>query len=455
MNNLPELVERTIVKRGLLRRGQRVLVGVSGGVDSMVLLHVLDELSRKNSWRLTVAHLNHRLRGRAADADERLAARTARKLHLAFISRQADVKSVARSGKQSLEMAARTVRHEFLASTAIRLGIHTVALAHHADDQVELFFLRLLRGAGGEGLSGMKWKSPSPNAPAVTLVRPLLDQPKAILRDYAGEHAIRFREDASNASLDFQRNRVRHELLPLLRRNYQPSLDQTILRFMGIVGAESEFVASAAEAWLRRRKRVPFGRLAVAVQRACVRLQLLREKVAFDYELIERLREEPSRPVSIAPNRSVVRDGAGALHLVNTNSEVKPGEYRRVELAQRVGTLTHSGISIRWRMERHTGKKTPPRVPAREYFDADKVGSRILLRHWRPGDRFQPIGMSSPVKLQDLFTNSKIPRAQRHTLIVAEAASGELFWVERLRMAERFKLCNGTIRRLRWEWKRL
>src|SRR6185312_8210942 len=127
-----------------------------------VLLQVLHALSKKNRWRITVAHLNHQLRGRSSDADERLVIRVAKKMGVAVVASRTDVKKLAQTGKLSLEMAARKARHEFLAQTAARLNISHIALAHHADDQVELFFLRLFRGAGSEGLAGMKWRGPSP-----------------------------------------------------------------------------------------------------------------------------------------------------------------------------------------------------------------------------------------------------------------------------------------------------
>ena len=147
-------------------------------------------------------------------------------------------------------MAARKLRHEFYVRAARERNISVVALAHHADDQVELFFLRLLRGAGSEGLAGMKWCSSSPADMKITLVRPMLDAAKADLRDFARENKVRFREDATNASLDLPRNRVRNELLPLLRRRYQPALTRTILRLMELVGAEVEVVGETARRWL-------------------------------------------------------------------------------------------------------------------------------------------------------------------------------------------------------------
>jgi tRNA(Ile)-lysidine synthase len=155
VNDLPAQLDQTIRERGLFRRGQKILVAVSGGVDSMVLLHALNALAKRNQWQLTIAHLNHQLRGRSSDADERLVTRTAKSFGLPVVAARVDVKKLARTGKLSIEMAARKARHEFLAQTAARLKISHIALAHHADDQVELFFLRLFRGAGSEGLAGM------------------------------------------------------------------------------------------------------------------------------------------------------------------------------------------------------------------------------------------------------------------------------------------------------------
>src|SRR5438128_6809144 len=173
----------------------------------MVLLHVLHSLSARNQWRLAVAHFNHHLRGLESDADEQLVRKTSAKLGLRFIRGAAQAATFARREKVSIEMAARQLRHDFLARTARRLKPHTVALAHHADDQIELFFLRLLRGSSGEGLAGMRWSGPSANNPRIQLIRPLLDQPKVALRTFAEQQGIDFPDDATNAKDHFIRTR--------------------------------------------------------------------------------------------------------------------------------------------------------------------------------------------------------------------------------------------------------
>ena len=473
MTDLLQRVEENVQKRRLLKRGQAILVAVSGGLDSMALLHLLHELSSRHRWHLTVAHFNHRLRGRSSDADEKLVRQTAAAMRLHFVAGRANVKEFAQKSKLSVEMAARKLRHDFFARVAKERKIRVVALAHQADDQVELFFLRVLRGAGGEGLAGMKWRSPSPVDSKIMLVRPLLDAAKAGLRDFVREGKIHFRDDATNATLDMPRNRVRNELLPLLRRNYQPGLTKAVLRLMEIVGAEADLAGETARQWLRSSGRESaqtksqgrlasaatiekenFASLPVAVQRRVLQLQLTDLGVTPDFELIEQLRESPGRFASVSSSLSIARDAHGKLGC----KKHVPGGFNAnelsVNLADRAGDAEFDGAHFGWRLEAGAKFTRPHSPKACEFFDADKVGGKIMLRHWRPGDRFQPIGLRSPVKLQDLFTNRKIPRARRRELIVAAAENGEIFWAEDLRISENFKITPQTKRRLVWRWQR-
>lgn len=452
MREFIHLVERSIIGKRLFCQGQKIVLAVSGGLDSMVLLHLLHRLSEKHDWRLVIAHFNHQLRGRSSDADERFVRRAAERFGINFAAGRADVKRWARQHKLSLEMAARHLRHEFLARLAQKRKASVIALGHHADDQIELFFLRLLRGAGGGGLAGMKWHSPSPSNPKVMLVRPLLGCSKNEIQAFALTQKIGFREDKTNAALSFLRNRCRHELLPLLVKHYQPALSKTTLRLMEVLEAESEAVAQVAGAWLKNRQPA-FDQLPIAVQRRSLQLQLFGLKLKADFETIEHLRLRAGVPLTLRPGLTVQRDAEGGVQI---NTVAKPQfDVSRLDLKLdgKRGMAQFGSIRIHWKIERCRISKTWEKPAEGESFDAGKVGSTIALRHWRPGDRFQPIGMRQTVKLQDLFSNQKIPQARRHQLVIATVESGELFWVEGLRISEQFKLDKTTVRRLIWGWQ--
>ncbi len=212
-----------------------------------------------------------------------------------------------------------------------------------------------------------------------------------------------------------------------------------------------------------------FAALSVAVQRRCLQMQAVEQGIAADFELIETLREEAERMVVVDKSLVVWRDIQGRLLARREPKQGRPKAAIQTGFGGRCKTLhlgpkssgksglVFDGVQFKWRI-RPGGDGTvraQNKPESCEYFDADKVGLAVVLRHWQPGDRFQPIGMPTAVKLQDLFTNEKVLRNVRHELIVGVTASGEIFWVEGLRMGERFKLDKTTRRRLQWAWKRL
>jgi tRNA(Ile)-lysidine synthase len=446
-------VADSISARGLLREGDTVLVAVSGGIDSIVLLHLLHSLSSAHRWKLIVAHFNHRLRGRASDADAKLVERTSISLGLPCECGAADVKAFATARKLSTEMAARELRHAFLAETSAKFGANTIAVAHHADDQVELFLLRLLRGSSTLGLGGMHWTSPSPSRPSVMLIRPLLNITKRDIRSYAKTHSLKFREDATNASTDILRNRIRHNLLPLLRRHYQAGIDEVLLRQSDLLREDGDYLVKEAQRWLGLGA-PSFANLSVALQRRVLHMRLLACGIDPDFALVEKLRLAPQTWISVSALKQCRATVAGEIETraVAAESASSTDEALVVSVAA-PDVVTFSGARLSWTRKR--GSRVLRGKVGREVFDADAIGERIVLRHWRPGDRFQPIGMAKPVKLQDLFVNNKIPRLLRGKLVVAATASGELFWVEGLRISERFKMTANTKRHLQWTWRRL
>ena len=447
MDLLPK-VESDIAARALLKDGERVIIAVSGGVDSMVLLELFTRLAAARSLQLVAAHFNHQLRGHEGDLDESFVQEQAEARQIAFYSSSADVRGYAQEHGLSTEMAARTLRHGFFAALAESLAISKVALAHHANDQVENLWLRLLRGSPSEGISGMRWLSPSPASHSITLVRPLLGLRRSEIETFARAENIPFRQDATNESSDFLRNRIRLELLPFVERHFQPAITETSLRLIEVLGAEKDWLGQQALVWLRTRAPA-FGEVHPALQRAIIHRQLLELGATPSFELIEHLRLQPEVRISIGREEQLLRSTAGELRLERIEEREFNSASVQLHVQGSSGTLEFGGLEMGWAI---SSERTILRAPGRELFDADQIGGAITLRHWQPGDSFQPIGMSRPIKLQDIFTNLKIPNSRRRELVLAQGADSRIFWVESLRISEHAKVTPATRTYLHWSW---
>lgn len=456
MRALLDHVAASLVANGLVPADGRILVAVSGGVDSQMLLQVLHRLAGPMSLTLTVAHANHQLRGRSADADARLVENGARMLGWKWVTECLPVAAEHARSEESIEMTARRLRHAFLAHLARQRGISTIALGHHADDQAELVLMRLLRGAGGDGLGGMAHQNPSPADARVRLIRPFLDLPKSRLISAARDEGIRFREDRTNRDRKILRNRIRYDLLPMLERRFNPSLRAQLARSADLVGEDARYVADQARRWISAARQAPFSSLHTALQRSVLREEIRALGFEPGFDLIERLRLRTDTPEQIEPGLRIQRTVDGRIvRTVPAPQEAFRSDESLHRLQPGGGTIETGGRRIEYRMRRVRGGPPSPvrSVPNEESFSARAVGTRVILRHWRPGDRFQPLGFTGDSKLQDIFINRKVPASRRRGLLVATTAAGIIFWVESLPPGERFKLRGSTRGILVWKWR--
>jgi len=425
-----------------LPTNEPVLVAVSGGVDSMVLLHAL------RNHRIVVAHFNHQLRDGASDADQQLVEQTADDFNIPIVvgEWEPNGETIRRHG---LEKAARDARLDFLSRMARQHQCSWVVMGHHADDQVETFFWRLLRGAGGRGLGGMTEAAPFPGQPSMRIVRPLLKLRKAEILAYAKAEGVSFHEDASNMDPAHLRNRIRNQLLPLLRDEFHLQTDSAVLQSQNLVSEDADCVKILAAEWLTAKAPQPFAQLHPALQRQVIWHQLIARGVEPGHQLIEHLRLHPGQSRSINSAERLTRDIAGLLHSEKSNTDKSPPDSIDWTFHAGWNESQFCGATLRCRMGTD---KLPMSGLGVECFDADRVGSSVMLRHWRAGDCFQPIGLGSSTKLQDLFTNAKVPAAEKHRRIIACATNGEIFWVQGLRIGEMAKIRPDTQRFLEWRW---
>jgi tRNA(Ile)-lysidine synthase len=413
----------------------------------MVLMHVLHQLSPKHRWRLVVAHLNHKLRGRASDADQRMIQKVAQrlKLKITVASWKRDRAAIKKHG---LEMAARNARLSFLDKAARRHRCTHIATGHHRGDQVETFFLRLFRGAGGVGLGGMRQVDDFPLNSSLKTSRLLLTFEKIEIRKFAIEEKVKFREDNSNQDVAIMRNQIRGKLLPYLQRNFNSGIAHQINQSQELIGTDAEFARDAARRWLDAKGKASFGALHLAVQRWAIWHQLIELSIEPRYDYIEKLRQSPNIPFSINNCQILKRDSLGTVIIKRTPILSFRSNKMNLSPTRQWAEVVFSNIVIRCRVS-----PSKPNTCDGEVLDADQVGNNILLRHWRPGDRYQPIGMKQSIKLKDLFTNAKIPAAEKREHVLACTERGQPFWVQELRISDLAKITTRTRRFLQWQWR--
>ena len=297
----------------------RYLIGVSGGRDSVSLLHWLVQLGYR---KLIVCHLNHRLRGRSSDADARFVEKLAGKYEVGFEPGLANVRALAKTKNMSVETAAREARYAFFAKTARRRNCRTIFVAHHADDLVETFLINLFRGAGSAGLSAMHEISTRRiDGVDLTIVRPFLCVRRKEIDDYVREHRLKFREDASNKDITPLRNRIRHRIVPYLEKMLGRSIRQNIWRTATIAADEEKWIESE----LRDSTHADFSvvklrGLPIALQRRALLKWLRTQNVAdVGFDAVERVRSLADRDTRIAkvnlPENRHARRRAGKIFI--------------------------------------------------------------------------------------------------------------------------------------------
>jgi tRNA(Ile)-lysidine synthetase-like protein len=466
-------VRRTIEDCGLLAQGGVVVVGVSGGPDSLCLLHVLLRLRDAYDLRLHVAHLHHGARGADADADAEFVAALAAEWGLPVTVERQDVPALAREHRLAFEEAARRVRYAFLARVACESGASAIAVAHNADDQAETVLMHLLRGAGPAGLRGMLPVTPitdyrllepfgAQQVADVRIIRPLLEVPRADIEHYCADHGLSPRFDRSNLDTTYFRNRLRHELLPLLEAHH-PNVRARLCHTAAVIAADYELLVHLQEqAWADVAREVGetaivFDRsawrtLPVALQRA-----ILRRAV---YGLRRSLRDvdfvhvEDARRVGLGGETGAQATLPGGLALVVGYSTLTVGEagdagpppdepllWRDDPLPVKVPGATElpdspwvlqAEVMASWNVQQIAANADPWVA----YLDVDALANPLALRPRRRGDRFRPQGMEGHhVRLSDFIINQRVPRAWRDRVPLLMAGD-EIVWVCGLRVGE-------------------
>ncbi len=422
-------MEMVCREKKLFSPGDGLVIACSGGVDSVALTDLIQRLSSAWKLRLCIAHFEHGIRGRESAEDAEFVKRMAEYRQLPFRMERSDVPGYAAVHHLSLETAARELRYAFLRNLCRELEYDGILLAHHGDDQAETVLMRFLRGAGMEGLSAMSYKQDE-------LIRPLLSCRKRELEVYCRERCLRFREDRTNLIPDAMRNRVRLELLPFLREQYNPSLDEVLCHLADMAGEEQEFLQKEAEKLLPRLIRneaLPelsgkvFAGLHPAMQRIVLRLylrQVFGDILDLGYQHCEAVRRlitegKTGRRLTLPKGRQV-EFTYGWLRPISLES-VKLPEYR----LNIPGTTEMPEYGMKIYAE--VRETLPEQTNSAEYYcDADLLSEVPVIRTRRPGDRIVTTGGTR--KLKDYFIDCKLRKdlREKQPLLVS---GGFVLWI--------------------------
>lgn len=442
--------------------GDRVLTAVSGGPDSVALLHFLNEMQKEIKFDLNIAHVNHMSRKGESEEDARFVKDLGEKLGLETFIENIDVLKEKEALKTSFQETARILRYRFLFATLNRVHGTKLALGHNADDQVETILINLIRGSGLKGLAGM------PESRGA-IIRPLIDCTRAEIEAYLEARGLESRRDSSNTSKKYLRNRIRHELVPVLKifnRNISSNLrktakiirdedqcldDQTNLLYLKLAVPQGDGKGVELD-------RVKFNQQPHAYQKRLVRKaishvqgNLRRITTGHIHQIMELFHGSMIGKMINLPGRLIAVSGRSGVQFRKISQEKPPNAPKDEDHSNAIelvipGTteIGKVGISLRARLLIPGSWTDRDNIPRRAFFDFDKTGSRILSRFFRPGDRFVPLGMKGKKKLKSFFIDEKIPRESREFIPILTTRSDDIIWVYGKRISEKFRVTENT-----------
>jgi len=452
---------RTLRRHEMIKKGDSVMIALSGGPDSVSLFDLLYRIRADWKLNLHLIHVNHSLRGDASDRDQMFAEKFARDLKMPISIKKIDVEKYAQDHHFSVEEAGRECRLEFFREEGARLGISKVALGHHKDDQAETVLFRILRGTGLRGLGGMK---PVSEWHGLTLIRPLIELGKHDLENYVREHKLVYCVDASNEQTHFMRNRIRHQLIPYLERHYNPKIKNSLVHLAETVSQDLAFIE---EITARQYPKIVRKRRESLI--TLKKKKFLQESDALRYRILQKAIREIDSESELTffhwdEVRKALERGAERFEL-HAPSEVSIAFERKEIVLQK----PVAGKTEQYQYELPLGGKLRIRELGLEFvaeafekriykedrqdktcgiFDLDRIVFPVTIRNRREGDVFQPLGLPFPKKLKDFLISRKVASYDKCQMPLF-LSGNEIFWVYGIEIGEKFKVTHRTRRFLK------
>lgn len=462
---LEERVIKNVYKHKLIKKDDNIILGLSGGPDSMVLLHILLYVRERISFNLVVAHINHGVRGEEALKDEKFTEKVAKELGLDFFSTKADMIGLAKEKNISEEEAGREIRYGFFRKLIKELGHGKIAVAHNRNDQAETLLMRIMRGTGIDGLSGMSFKSDD-------IIRPILDINRWEIEKYVEDNSIETVVDKTNLETIYSRNKVRLELIPYIKENFNPNIIDTLFRLSENAKLDSSFL----EEWSGKvYKSISKEKSASVVMKSdlfmeedkAVKNRIIRKAI---YNLIHTLqgieevhissvvdlfnKGETGKRIDLPHNLLAKVSYNNLIIEKDINEDMAEVCENKEETILQIGQnyLEEYNLEISLKIIDRKDINFKNVSSNVKFFDYDIMNEEIWIRTRNPGDRFAPIGMKGRKKIKDYFIDEKIPRDLRDEIPLLMCGEN-IIWVIGYRMSEDYKVKKETRSVLRVEYK--
>lgn len=460
---LIDKVRKTVNKFGLIEKGDKVIVAVSGGPDSTALLMALNSLKYDYGLKLKIAHLDHMFRAKSeTKKDYEYVLSLSKKLDIPLAHKRINVPAYAKETGLSLEEAAREKRYEFLLDAAKEAGAKKIALGHTLDDQAETVLMRLIRGAGLSGLRGIPL---SRRLDGKLIIRPLLEVWRKEVDAYLRSLRIKPMQDATNLMPKFFRNRIRNEVIKFLEK-YNPNIKESLARSAQNFFYDYEALEEIVDKEFAGCAKVKGGSVKILIRdlkknRTGLQRGILRKAIetlkgdlrGIDYSHVEDIEDliaarrgavDLPRKIRVAATKDSL-----VFHKIEDRESKRPKIWKRLSVPGKTG-IPELSFSLEAQFVKRSLKSGKPKNV--EYIDYDKVKGYLYLRTWEKGDRFKPLGMGNEKKLQDFFVDEKVPKESRNSIPLV-IAGDKIIWVCGMRLSEDVKISGGTKRILKVSYK--
>ena len=465
MDSLILKIKKALVDHKMVDSGDTVLLGVSGGPDSVALLRGLIELQQELKIKLAIAHLNHSARGEESDRDARFVKDLGEALQIKTFIEKKDVAAEQAASKTSFQETARDIRLEFLQRTMNQIGANKIALGHTSDDQAETVLMNLLRGSGLKGVGGM-------NPVRIPFIRPLFYCSRSEVVGFLNAREFSYCMDSSNEKTDYLRNRVRLELIPFLQEKYNPRITENLFEASGIFRAENDYleiledhefdraVSKSRDSETLSMDIEYFTELPLALKRRLVRKVIetvkgnLKKISSFHIQEVLHLFDKSlkSKRIDLPDNLEILCSGDCVefkkIHIsdssILSDDESGSSDWMKPLSIPGETQIEKTGLRLKSEIIDPSGTGFIDDQGNQAFLDYDKTGGDLVVRFFQAGDRLRPLGMKGTKKLKSLFIDEKVPQEIRSSIPILTTGDNDIIWVYGMRIADTYRVTSET-----------